>query len=149
MSYTVIYDGQCNLCSNLVNILQHLDRGHHFQYIPMQDEGILSPWGVTMCQCDELGMMVIDNQDPSQRWQGSEAAEQIARVLPAGEFFMALYCGIPGLKWMGDRSYKQVRDHRYAWFGRRDQLFRTDYPQTQMPHTQDREKNQSEAGISG
>ncbi|MEN9871967.1 MAG: hypothetical protein RLZZ171_2959, partial [Cyanobacteriota bacterium] len=22
-------------------------------------------------------------------------------------------------KWLGDRSYEQIRDHRYEWFGER------------------------------
>jgi predicted DCC family thiol-disulfide oxidoreductase YuxK len=42
MNYYVIYDGQCNLCVTLVQLLENLDQGKMFRYIPMQDEQVLS-----------------------------------------------------------------------------------------------------------
>ena len=32
------------------------------------------------------------------------------------------------MKPLGDRVYGQVRDHRYDWFGRRKQTYRSNYP---------------------
>ncbi len=37
MSYSVIYDGNCNFCVSLVQLLESIDRGQQFEYIPMQD----------------------------------------------------------------------------------------------------------------
>jgi predicted DCC family thiol-disulfide oxidoreductase YuxK len=127
MKYTVIYDGQCNLCSNLVQVLEKLDRGTRFQYVSMQDEVGLARFGVTSEDC-EFGMILIDNADLKRRWQGSDAAEEIGRLLPLGNVFVAAYRSLPGMKWAGDRVYAQVRDNRYALFGRRSSTYQSAYP---------------------
>ena len=127
MTYTVIYDGQCNLCSNLVQLLETLDKGDRFRYLPMQDKTGLDRYTVTAQDC-EMGMILIDNDQPDRRWQGSNAAEEIGRILPFGEAFVMAYRSLPGAKWMGDLVYEQVRDHRYSLFGRRLSTYQTAYP---------------------
>ncbi len=127
MSYHVIYDGNCNLCVTLVQLLEQLDQGRQFDYIAMQDAAALSPLGITAQDCEQ-GMIVVDAQSPQQRWQGSDAAEEIGRILPTGQIFVAAYRAVPGMKWMGDRTYAQIRDHRYTLFGRRTSTYTPRYP---------------------
>jgi predicted DCC family thiol-disulfide oxidoreductase YuxK len=124
--YQVIYDGRCNLCVNLVKLLESLDRGDRFLYAPMQDQMMLDRYGITVEDC-ELGMILIDVEQPDRRWQGSGAAEEIGRLLPAGALFVAAYRTMPGLKWVGDRVYAQVRDHRYSLFGQRGSIYWSSY----------------------
>ncbi|MBF2017470.1 MAG: DUF393 domain-containing protein [Rivularia sp. T60_A2020_040] len=126
MNYQVIYDGNCNLCVTLVQILENLDRGKIFNYIPMQDEQALQKWNITSTDC-ELGMILIDQDAPETRWQGSAAAEEIGRLLPGGSVFVDAYRTLPGLKWTGDRFYEQIRDHRYTIFGKRDRTYKSTY----------------------
>ncbi len=66
MPYAVIYDGDCNLCANFVSILENLDRGRLFCYIPMQDEKTLQEFDVTAADC-EMGMILIDRRDRAKR----------------------------------------------------------------------------------
>ena len=127
MTYYVIYDGNCNLCVTLVQLLENLDRGDQFRYIPMQDEPALEPFGITAQDCT-LGMILLNPDFPTQRWQGSDAAEEIGRLLPLGDVFVQAYRMLPGVKWMGDRVYAQVRDHRYTLFGKRDTTYQSGYP---------------------
>jgi predicted DCC family thiol-disulfide oxidoreductase YuxK len=127
MHYSVIYDGQCNLCITLVRALEQLDRGYQFRYLPMQDQAGLAQWQITPTDC-EAGMILISEQSPQKRWQGSDAAEEIARLLPAGASAVAAYRMVPGLKGLGDLVYGQVRDHRYAWFGGRQETYQSCYP---------------------
>nr|WP_234489078.1 DCC1-like thiol-disulfide oxidoreductase family protein [Oxynema sp. CENA135] len=127
VTYIVIYDGNCNLCSNLVQLLESLDKGDRFRYIPMQDERSLQGLQITPEDC-ELGMILIDGDRLEKRWQGSDAAEEIGRLLPGGEGFVTAYRSLPGLKWTGDRLYEQVRDRRYTLFGKRSQTYRSPYP---------------------
>ena len=127
MPYTVIYDGNCNLCVTLVQLLESMDKGAQFQYVPMQDQAGLDRFGITAQDC-ELGMILIDTDNPTQRWQGTAAAEEIGRLVPMGDGFVAAYRALPGLKWMGDRVYEQVRDNRYTIFGKRDSTYQTLYP---------------------
>jgi predicted DCC family thiol-disulfide oxidoreductase YuxK len=124
MSHTIIYDGRCNLCVSLVQVLEQLEQGRLFHYVPMQDTDALGEWQITPQDC-EAGMIVLNNDAPYQRWQGSAAAEKIAALLPAGAPLIAAYRAMPGLKWLGDRTYEQVRDHRYQWFGQYPGLYRS------------------------
>jgi predicted DCC family thiol-disulfide oxidoreductase YuxK len=127
MSYYVIYDGNCNLCVTLVRFLETLDQGKLFSYLPMQDEAGLRQLGITAQDC-EMGMILVDASAPENRWQGSAAAEEIGNLLPLGSTFVSFYRNLPGLKWSGDRLYEQVRDHRYALFGKRDSTYQPTYP---------------------
>ncbi len=126
MNYYVVYDGECNLCVTLVQLLESLDQGKVFRYVPMQDEQTLSQWGLTAQDCEQ-GMILIDGNTPSQRWQGSNAAEEIGKLLPMGSVFVEAYRALPGIKWVGDRFYEQIRDHRYALFGKRDSIYKSTY----------------------
>lgn len=127
MLYYVIYDGQCNLCATFAQLLETFDRGKLFHYIPMQDEVTLRQFGITADDC-QMGMILIDSQSPEQRWQGSEAAEEIVRLLPMGQMFIQAYRNLPGMKWSGDRAYEQIRDRRYDWFGKREATYQSNYP---------------------
>lgn len=127
MTYYVIYDGNCNLCTTLVQWLERLDQGERFHYIPMQDEGTLRSLHITAQDC-EKGMILVNADQPEQRWQGTAAAEEIGRLLPMGEAFVAAYRALPGLKGGGDRVYEYVRDNRYTLFGKRAQTYQPRYP---------------------
>ncbi len=127
MSYYVIYDGNCNLCVTFVQGLEMIDQGQQFLYIPMQDEKALSQFQITAQDCEQ-GMILLDADNPQRRWQGSAAAEEIGTLLPAGNLFVSVYRGLPGLKWSGDRLYEQVRDNRYTLFGKRDRTYQSQYP---------------------
>lgn len=127
MAYTVIYDGNCNLCTTLVQALEGLDRGDRFRYIPMQAEAQIQDYGITAQDCEQ-GMILINNDAPQLRWQGSDAAEEMGRLLPLGSMVVDLYRGLPGPKWLGDQIYEQIRDNRYAWFGKRLATYQSAYP---------------------
>ena len=127
MKYHVIYDGNCNLCVSFTQLLENFDRGKLFDYIPMQDETSLQQFGITPQDC-QLGMILLDARNPENRWQGSEAAEKITHLLPFGEALIAAYHTLPGMKKIGDRTYEQIRDNRYRWFGKRDTTYNSAYP---------------------
>ena len=127
LMYAVIYDGNCNLCITLVKLLEHLDKGQRFHYVPMQDDKALQAWQITSDDC-ELGMILLNQDDPQQRWQGSDAAEEIGRLLPMGKLFVQAYRALPGAKTAGDGFYSFIRDNRYSLFGRHDHLYASKYP---------------------
>ncbi|MGF1522974.1 MAG: thiol-disulfide oxidoreductase DCC family protein [Leptolyngbyaceae cyanobacterium] len=125
--YAVIYDGNCNLCVTLVRVLEQIDQGKQFEYVPMQDQETLSAWEITPEDCEQ-GMILLDQVHPDRRWQGSDAAEEIGQLLPVGNPFVQLYRGLPGMKSAGDRFYAFIRDNRYSLFGKRDRLYESAYP---------------------
>jgi predicted DCC family thiol-disulfide oxidoreductase YuxK len=130
VQHTVIFDGNCNLCVTLVQFLEKLDQGHLFLYLPMQDTPGLAQFGITPADC-ETGMILLKEDavnERSQRWQGSQAAEEIARLLPMGAVFIQAYRALPGMKPLGDGVYAQVRDNRYTLFGKRSTTYQSSYP---------------------
>jgi predicted DCC family thiol-disulfide oxidoreductase YuxK len=127
MQYHVIYDGNCNLCVTFTQLLEQFDRGNLFDYIPMQDEINLRQFNITSNDC-QMGMILIDANQPEKRWQGSDAAEEIVRLLPNGNIFITPYRALPGMKWIGDKTYEQIRDNRYSWFGKRSSTYYSTYP---------------------
>lgn len=124
--YAVIYDGTCNLCVTLVRLLESLDKGAQFNYVPMQDESALEQWHITPTDCEQ-GMILLNPDQPEERWQGSDAAEEIGRRLPMGEVFVQAYRSLPGAKSTGDGFYRFIRDHRYTIFGGRDDIYESAY----------------------
>ncbi len=125
--YTVIYDGNCNLCVMLVQLLEKLDHAGQFDYVPMQNENLLAQFDVSAADC-EMGMILIAppasaDLASARRWQGSDAAEEIGRLLPMGAVFMNAYRALPGAKLAGDRAYEFIRDNRYRLFGKRDETY--------------------------
>jgi predicted DCC family thiol-disulfide oxidoreductase YuxK len=127
MTYYVIYDGNCNLCISFTQLLAQFDQGQLFNYIRMQDEKTLQHFGITPQDC-QWGVILLNDHDWGQRWQGTAAIEEIITLLPLGEAFITAYRAVPGLKWLSDRTYAQVRDHRYAWFGSPATLHEPPYP---------------------
>lgn len=129
--YAVIYDGNCNLCVTLVQVLEKLDQGSKFRYVPMQDEATLAQFGVSAEDC-EMGMILIaldtEGKATEQRWQGSDAAEEIGDLLPMGGLFVQAYRAMPGVKPTGDKAYEFIRDNRYQLFGKRDATYQPAYP---------------------
>jgi len=126
MNYYLIYDGNCNLCVTLVQLLESLDQGKQFRYSPMQDEQILAQFGITAQDCEQ-GMILIDGNTPARRWQGSNAAEEIGSLIPLGSIFVNAYRALPGVKWAGDRFYEQIRDNRYTIFGKRASTYQSTF----------------------
>lgn len=126
MNYLIIYDGKCNLCVTFTQLLESFDRANRFNYVPMQNVEVLQQYGITPEDC-EMGMILINQQSPNQRWQGSDAAEEIVNLLPMGQAFITAYRALPGMKLLGDRTYEQIRDNRYQWFGGRKQTYHSPF----------------------
>lgn len=126
MKYFVIYDGNCNLCVSFTQLLEKFDQGKLFNYIPMQETNTLQQLNITPEDC-KLGMIVINQHNLTERWQGNNAVEKIIELLPNSKLFMTAYNAIPGLKWLGEKTYLQIRDHRYQWFGNRKKTYYSSY----------------------
>ncbi|MGK7931102.1 MAG: thiol-disulfide oxidoreductase DCC family protein [Microcystaceae cyanobacterium] len=126
MNYLIIYDGNCNLCVTFTQLLETFDQAKQFNYVPMQNEEVLKQYDITPKDC-EMGMILINQTSPNQRWQGSGAAEEIVNLLPMGQAFIAAYRALPGMKFLGDRTYEQIRDNRYQWFGKRQKTYHSPF----------------------
>ena len=61
--YTVIYDGQCKVCTRSVELLTKWDRNHDLEMTPSQTPGVREkfPWIAPRAYADSI--QVVRNQD--------------------------------------------------------------------------------------
>ncbi len=113
MKSLIIYDGNCNLCTTFVRLLESIDRGERFCYLPMQKTETLAQLGIPSSEM-EKGVILLEKQD---KYQGMAAIERIGQLLPNFDRFVGLYNSIPGVKPLSNSGYEWVKDHRYQLFG--------------------------------
>jgi predicted DCC family thiol-disulfide oxidoreductase YuxK len=90
----------------------------------MQEEETINQWGITSDDCLH-GMIFLDADSPQRYFQGSDAAEEIGRLLPLGNIFVNVYRALPGMKSLGDNLYEYVKDNRYDIFGKRPTTYKS------------------------
>ncbi len=110
MSYYLIHDPNCPTCGPFIQLLQSFDRGQIFTCISLENQEKLREFGLTVEECQQKGLILINANLPSQRWYGSEAIEEIVTVLPMGDFLIATYRAMPGAKPIGDSVYVTLKD---------------------------------------
>jgi predicted DCC family thiol-disulfide oxidoreductase YuxK len=108
--YTVVYDGQCKVCTRLVKLLRAWDRKHQMEVVPSQQSGVTArfPWIPLRAYTEALQMV-----GPGGRtWSGAAAIEQILDVLPKGKLLSWVF-SIPYVRVLADRFYKWFAKNRY------------------------------------
>lgn len=111
--YTVIYDGDCKVCSRLVKLLTKWDRHHELEIIPSQKPGVQQrfPWIPARSYVDSI--QVIRNAD-GKTWQAADALEQLLNALPKGRLISWLF-KIPFVRPLVDRFYRWFARNRYRF----------------------------------
>ncbi|MDY7023399.1 MAG: DCC1-like thiol-disulfide oxidoreductase family protein [Cyanobacteriota bacterium] len=110
MSYYLIHDPNCPTCGPFIQLLQSYDRGQLFTCISLENQERLAEFGLTLEECKQKGLILINTNNLSQRWYGSEAIEEVVNVLPMGQLLIATYRAMPGAKPIGDRVYVTLKD---------------------------------------
>jgi predicted DCC family thiol-disulfide oxidoreductase YuxK len=108
--YTVVYDGQCKVCSRLARMLKKWDRYREFEVVSSQTPGVQArfPWIPPRAYVDALQLV-----GPGGRtWQGAAAIEQLLDVLPKGKLLSWIF-SIPFMRGLADRFYRWFARNRY------------------------------------
>lgn len=78
--WTVIYDGECDVCIRSVNTLRDWDRYGRFEMIAYQSEGVTDRFpDITEREFHESVQLVGPD---SGRWEGADAVEKILSLTP-------------------------------------------------------------------
>ncbi len=123
MKSTIIYDGNCNLCTTFVKLLEKIDRGERFCYLPMQQVETLLHLGIHPTEMEQGVILLTDKT----KYQGMKAIERIGELLPGFDRLVSVYNQIPGVKPLSYSGYAWVKDHRYQLFGQ-CQTYESIYP---------------------
>ena len=109
-AFTVVYDGNCKVCTRLSRLLADLDTRHQFEVIPSQSPGVRArfPWIPARAYAESI--QVIDRS--GRTWQGAVALETILNALPKGRL-VAWVFKIPFVRPLVERFYRWFARNRY------------------------------------
>ncbi len=109
-AYTVVFDGDCKVCTRLSGILQRWDTTHQLEVASSQHPGIMArfPWIPERAYADALQLIAADGTT----WQGAGAIEQLLAVLPRGRWFAWIF-KVPFVRTVADRFYRWFARNRY------------------------------------
>ena len=108
--YTVVYDGDCRVCTRLANALRKWDRDRQLEVVPSRQAGVMArfPWIPPRAYVDALQLVAEDGTT----WQGAAAVEQLLNVLPRGRLVSWLF-KIPFVRTLADKFYRWFARNRY------------------------------------
>jgi predicted DCC family thiol-disulfide oxidoreductase YuxK len=109
--YTVIYDGNCGMCTRLVRRLSDLDKRDAFEIIPSQQEDVHARFPWIAPEAYERALQLVRRAD-NTTWEGSAAVEEIISRLRAG-WLVSWIFAVPFGRRVADRIYRWVADHRH------------------------------------
>jgi len=109
--YTVIYDGNCNVCGRLVSVLAGWDKHGVLEITPSQAPGVHArfPWIPPRAYAESV--QVVRNED-GRTWQGAAAIEAIINAMPKG-WLIGWVFHIPFIRPLAERFYYWFARHRY------------------------------------
>lgn len=109
-AYTVVFDGNCKVCTRLATVLRNWDRSGQLEVVTSQQQGVMArfPWIPARAYADALQMIAADGTT----WQGAAAIEQLLHVLPKGKLIAWIF-RIPFARAIADRFYRWFARNRY------------------------------------
>jgi predicted DCC family thiol-disulfide oxidoreductase YuxK len=111
----IAYDGECMMCSRGIRFLAEKDRRHRLRFVPLQ-----SPLGQAMeKQAREGSLSTVIVKKRGQVFTYSDGILHILRTL-GGRWLVPGVLGMVVPRWLRDKLYRYIAQHRYRWFGKAD-----------------------------
>ena len=109
-AFTVVFDGDCKVCTRLSKVLRKWDRTNQLEIVPSQQAGVMArfPWIPAHAYAEALQMISKDGTT----WQGAAAIEKLLDVLPRGRLISWVF-RIPFVRTIADRFYRWFARNRY------------------------------------
>jgi len=89
---TLVYDGECGLCRQCVDLVRRWDREHRLATVPFQDQARVAGFEIPLPALAAAMHLVLPD---GAVFAGADAAPQILRLLP-GKRWLAPVFRIPG-----------------------------------------------------
>lgn len=107
--WTVVYDGECTVCTRTVNTLRDWDRDALFELVAYQTEGVPERFpSITRQQFEEAVQLVGPD---GGRWEGAAAVEKIFELVPRLNPLAWLF-RLPLARPIARRAYRLFSRHR-------------------------------------
>ena len=105
---TVIYDGECGVCQQSVDLLKRWDREQVLRYVPFQDEAAVARFRIALPALAAAMHLVFPD---GRVFAGADAAPELLRLLP-GRHWLAVWFRIPGVMPLARRVYAWIAARR-------------------------------------
>jgi len=107
-SPTVIYDGECGICQQSVDLLKRWDREQVLRYVPFQDEVAVARFGIALPALAAAMHLVLPD---GLVYAGADAVPELLRLLP-GKRWLAVPFSVPGVLPLARRIYAWIAVRR-------------------------------------
>lgn len=107
---TLIYDGECGLCRQCVDLVTAWDREHRLSVVPFQDEAAVARFGLALPALAAAMHLVLPD---GRVYAGADAAPEILRRLP-GKRWLAGVFRVPGVLPLARRIYARIAARRHC-----------------------------------
>lgn len=109
--YTLVYDGNCNVCSRIVGAVAKFDRYGTLEVTPAQKPGVRArfAWIPESAYADSIQLIRSSDR---RTWQGAAAVEQVIDVLPRIRAMRWIFA-IPFVRPLAERLYRWFARNRY------------------------------------
>lgn len=108
--FTVVFDGDCKVCTRLSKVLRAWDTSHRLEVVSSQQPGVMArfPWIPARAYGEALQLVAADGTT----WQGSASIERLLDELPRGAWISWVF-SIPFVRTLADRFYRWFARNRY------------------------------------
>lgn len=113
----VLFDGVCNLCNGSVQFIIKRDRKRLFRFAALQSEAGRQLMQNANLSSNYFDSIVLVQEDKA--YVNSTAVLRIAKMLPGLWKLAYIFIIVP--RPLRDAVYRFVANHRYKWFGKKDQ----------------------------
>lgn len=107
---TLIYDGECGVCSQAVARLRRWDREQVLRFVPFQDGAAVARFGIELPALAAAMHLILPDGRVSA---GADAAPELLRLLP-GKRWLAPLFGVPGVLPLARRAYAWIAARRHC-----------------------------------
>ena len=107
-SPTLIYDGECGLCQQAVEILRRWDREHVLRFVPFQDDAAVASFGIGLPALAAAMHLVLPD---GRLYAGADAVPELLRLLPRRRWVAPLF-RIPGVLPLARWIYARIAARR-------------------------------------
>lgn len=107
---TLIYDGECGLCRQAVDLLRRWDREQALRFVPFQDGPAVARFGIALPALAAAMHLVFPD---GRVYAGADAAPELLRLVP-GKRWLASVFRVPGVLPLARRGYAWIAARRHC-----------------------------------
>lgn len=107
---TLIYDGECGLCRQAVDLLRRWDREQALRFVPFQDGPAVARFGIALPALAAAMHLVFPD---GRVYAGADAAPELLRLVPGKRWLASLF-RVPGVLPLARRGYAWIAARRHC-----------------------------------